>query len=105
MLSPSTHDLVHSIAKFNRIVQALEEIQFGEIAINKSFTFGHPCLKSQSTLTTNISKTLKLSEDHLSQRDKVQMYLMWKKADLLNGILQCARCGIALSLGEIKLRC
>ena len=44
-VSPSTHDLVHSIAKFNRIVQALEEIQFGEIAINKSFTFGHPCLK------------------------------------------------------------
>ena len=41
-VSPSTRDLVHSIAKFNRIVQALEEIQFGEIAINKSFTFGQP---------------------------------------------------------------
>ena len=44
-VSTSTEELVRSIAKFDRIVRALEEIQFGEIATKKSFTFGHPCLK------------------------------------------------------------
>ena len=44
-VSSTTADLTRSIAKFDRIVRALEEIRFGEIATKKSFTFGHPCLK------------------------------------------------------------
>ena len=46
-IAPSTDELVRSISNFFRIVQALEEIQFGEIATKKSVTFGHPCLKSK----------------------------------------------------------
>lgn len=44
-VSSSTEELVRSVAKFDRVVRALEEVQFGEIATTKSFTFGHPCLK------------------------------------------------------------
>ena len=46
-VTSSTQALVHNIAKFHRIVYALEEIKFGEIATDKSFTFGHPCLKQR----------------------------------------------------------
>ena len=85
-VSSTTADLTRSIAKFDRIVRAWEEIQFGEIATKKSFTFGHPCLKRKIHVDFQHLQRFKIVGGSFVTENQQANASELKKVDLQNGI-------------------